>query len=172
MLVTSCRAYRKTSALFDTDHYMVKMTLKYPSTKKERKSCLRHVRPSKPKPKLDITSLRHNPNIAEQYSDELNKCIDSNSIPSDVESLTNTIVENIKHSLDAVCPKVVPVKSKEPWEDNELQALISQLRKASLKDAETLKKQIRQKRLQLKNEFYNIKAAEINSASEARQVEK
>ena len=90
------------------------MTLKYPSTKKERKAFLRHARPSKPKPKLDITSLRHDPDIAKQYSDQLNKCIDFNSIPSDVESLTNTIVENIKHCLDAVCPKIVSVKSKEP----------------------------------------------------------
>lgn len=33
--ITSCRAYRKTASLFDTDHYMVKMTLRYPTTHKK-----------------------------------------------------------------------------------------------------------------------------------------
>ena len=33
--ITSCRAYRKASSLFDTDHYMVKMSLRYPTTNKK-----------------------------------------------------------------------------------------------------------------------------------------
>ena len=49
---------------------------------------------------------------------------------------------------------------------------MSQLRKAPLKDEEMLKAQIRKKRTILKNKFYHDKAAEINSAAEARQVEK
>ena len=63
--VTSCRAYRKTSSLFDTDHFMVKMTLRYPTTKKEQ---TRSFFKAKPKPKLDVGSLRHDTNILKQYS--------------------------------------------------------------------------------------------------------
>ena len=86
--------------------------------------------------------------------------------------MTSSIVENIKTSLDASCPTITPIKSNEPWEDAELQWLISKLRKVSLKEAKKLQKQIRQKRTLLKNEFYKKKAAEINNAAEARQIEK
>ena len=32
--ISSCRSYRSAASLFDTDHYMVKMTLYYPTTQK------------------------------------------------------------------------------------------------------------------------------------------
>ena len=54
--ITFCRAYRKTSALFDTDHYMVKMTLCHPTTHKKLFRPISNLQ-HKPKPNVSVTSL-------------------------------------------------------------------------------------------------------------------
>ena len=57
-----------------------------------------------------------------------------------------------------------------PWENPELQAMMSNLRKDPSNSS--LRKNIREKRKELKDQFYSQKASEINTAAEARQVEK
>ena len=60
-----------------------------------------------------------------------------------------------------VCPKVGPIKKKEPWEDITLQQQIKELQK-----------KIKDTRKQLKNDYYQELASNINTVAEAREVEK
>ena len=167
-LITSCRAYRNTASIFDTDHYMVSMRLRYPSTHK--KISLPMSKPRRPKVLLDISSLRQDDKIAKAYSDHLDFGLNTDRIPTDIDSLSERIGDVIRDSLDKVCPKVAPVKSRHPWEDSELQSMMSELRK-SPKD-NNLRKKVRIKRKSLKDQYYHEKAIAINNAAEARQVEK
>ena len=64
----------------------------------------------------------------------------------------------------------MPVKSAPPWENHELHAMMANLRNDPCNSS--LRKNIREKRKELKDQFYSQKASEINTAAEARQVEK
>ena len=88
MLVTLCRVY----TLFDTDTYMVKMTLKYPSPKKEQKTLVKYTRSYKATRKLGLSYLCHDQNFVKQYSVKLEGLIDSDNISSDIESLINSLL--------------------------------------------------------------------------------
>ena len=166
--ITSCRAYRKTSSLFDTDHYMVKMTLRYPTTHK--KLSIASAKAQHPKLKMDVSVLHQNKDIAKIYSEHLDSGLDPNNIPNDLDKLCDHISHTIQESLDKVCPELTQTKSSEPWENSELQDLMADLRKDPNNTA--LQKQIRDKRKFLKDLYYHEKAMAINSAAEARQVEK
>ena len=165
--ISSCRSYRSAASLFDTDHYMVKMILNYPTTHKKL-----FIPKSSPIPKSKpiISSLHQDVNVAMQYSELINSKLDPNNIPSDLDILCDQITSSIQESVEAACPKSVHVKSVPPWECPELQTMTSNLRKDPSNS--TLRKNIRDKRKELKDKFYSEKAAEINNAAEARQVEK
>ena len=165
--INSCRSFRSAASLFDTDHYMVKMTLSYPTTHKKLfkpKSC------PIPKSKPIISSLHLDEKVAKQYSESLDHKLDPDNIPSDIDVLCDQITSSIRESVEATCPKSVHVKSAPPWENPELQAMMSNLRKDPSNSS--LRKNIREKRKELKDQFYSQKASEINTAAEARQVEK
>ena len=165
--INSCRSFRSAASLFDTDHYMVKMTLSYPTTHKKLfkpKSC------PIPKSKPIISSLHLDEKVAKQYSESLDHKLDPDNIPSDLDVLCDQITSSIRESVEATCPKSVHVKSAPPWENPELQAMMSNLRKDPSNSS--LRKNIREKRKELKDQFYSQKASEINTAAEARQVEK
>ena len=165
--ISSCRSYRTAASLFDTDHYMVKMTLSYPTThKKLFTPRLNH----RPKSKPIISSLHQDENIAKLYSEQLDSKLDPDCIPSDLDAICDRITSSIQDSIEASCPKSVSVKSAPPWENAELQDMMSKLRKDPNNVA--LRKNIREKRKELKDQFYSTKASEINNAAEARQVEK
>ena len=165
--ITSCRAYRKTSSLFDTDHYMVKMTLRYPTT---HKKLFRPISNIRHKPKPNVSLLHQNNETAKLYSEHLDTKLDPDNIPTDMDKLCQHICSSIHESLDAACPKFVQSKSSSPWENAELHELMAKLRKDPNNRA--LQREIREKRKSLKDLYYNRKALEINCAAEARQVEK
>ena len=143
------------------------MILYYPTTHK--KNFIPKSSPI-PKSKPIISSLHQDETVAMQYSELVNSKLDPNNIPSDLDILCDQITSSIQESVEATCPKSVPVKSAPPWESPELQTMIGNLRKDPCNS--TLRKNIRDKRKELKDHFYNKKAAEINNAAEARQVEK
>ena len=123
--ITSCRVYRKTSSLFDTDHYMVKMTLHYPTT---HNKLFRPISNIQHKPKPNVSLLYQNNEIAKLFSEHLDKKLDPDHIPTDMDKLCQHICSSIHESLDAACPKFVQSKSSSPWE-NELHELMAKLRK-------------------------------------------
>ena len=166
--ITSCRAYRKTASLFDTDHYMVKMTLRYPTTHK--KLSIPIFKAKDPISKPDVSILIQNRESIKKYSEHLDSALDPENIPTDLDQLCDHISNTIRDSLDKVCPKKATVKTSAPWEDSELQKLMDDLRKDHKNTA--LQRQVRDKRKHLKDLYYHEKALAINSAAEARQVEK
>ena len=166
--ITSCRAYRKTASIFDTDHYMVTMTLKYPTSNKKLFQSL--YKKQTPKPKLNVSFLRDNKSAAKLYSDQLDSKLGLEDIPNDLEQIADDITVAIQDSLEAICPKIIPAKSSEPWLDQELQNLMSKLHKNPKNRA--LQKQIRERRKTLKDQYFHEKAIALNTAAEARQVEK
>ena len=166
--VTSCRAYRKTASLFDTDHYMVKMTLRYPTTHK--KLSIPITKAKRPLCKPDVSFLVQNKDYIKTYDELLDSSLDTNNIPDDLDQLCELVSNSIRDSLDKVCPKKEPPKSHAPWEDAELQSLMDDLRKDHTNTA--IQKLVRDKRKTLKDLYYHEKAIAINNAAEARQVEK
>ena len=167
-LITSCRAYRNTLSMFDTDHFMVTMRLRYPTTHKQ--AALPRSKPRLPKPVIDVSALRMSDDVAKTYSDLLDHGLNPDHIPSGIDSLSDRIGSVIRDSLDRACPKVPLVNSSEPWEDLELQRMMTDLRKSP--NDNTLRKKVRMKRKSLKDQYYHEKAKAINNAAEARQVEK
>jgi hypothetical protein len=79
----------------------------------------------------------------------------------------------VRECANKVCPTINPVKKKEPWEDERLQKQMKELRAASTNaEIRRLQKSIKEMRRHLKNEYYREMAEHINTAAEARQVEK
>jgi hypothetical protein len=154
--------------MFDTDHFMVTMRLRYPTTHKQ--AALPRSKPRLPKPVIDVSALRMSDDVAKTYSDLLDHGLNADHIPTGIDSLSDRIGSVIRDSLDRACPKVPLVNSSEPWEDLELQRMMTDLRKSP--NDNTLRKKVRMKRKSLKDQYYHEKAKAINNAAEARQVEK
>ena len=166
---TSCRVYNGASKLFDTDHFLLVMTLDIPALKLQQ--VLSRLKIPKVKPKLDLSVLRNDPNIQKTYSDTLDSKLVSINLPSDINDLCQHITSTVTSSLESVCPLVSVQKIKEPWEDDELLKMIQNLRTSSGPELKQLQKNIKSKRIELKQKYYGEKAASINTASEARKVE-
>ena len=85
----------------------------------------------------------------------------------------NQKITGVRESIIAVCPANNPEKKKEPWEDEELHQLIKELRKCSKhEDLRCVQKAIKNSRVMLKNIYYKELADNINTAAEARDVQK
>ena len=100
---------------------------------------------------------------------------DSDTSPShqDIEVLHEHLVTTIKTCLNDVCPNREITAKSEPWEDDELRELIGKQKQAKNRNAlNNTRKEIKIKRNELKNAYYEKKANEINNAAEARQTEK
>ena len=79
----------------------------------------------------------------------------------------------MRRSADKGCPPIEEMKKKEPWEDEELIQLVREMKKC--KDSKGVKlyqKKIKERRKRLKNEYFKNLADNINTAAEARQIDK
>ena len=151
--ISSCRAFRTATARFDTDHHMVKMTLRYPTT------CKKLYKPfftPKPTTRPIVSALHQDENIAKLFSEHLDSKLDPSNIPTDLDVLSQQISSSISDAVQAVCPKATSSKSSPPWEDAELQIMMENLRKDPSNTA--LRREIREKRKSLKNIFYSKKS--------------
>ena len=165
--ISSCRSFRSSKTLFDTDHHMVKMTLCYPTT---HKKLFQPSPGTKSTSKPIVSTLHLDSNTALLYSNHLDSKLDTDNIPTDLDALCSHISTSIADSIADICPKSTVSKSSPPWENADLQNLMAKLRKEPSNS--TLQSEIRNKRKMLKDQYYSKKASEINSAAEARQVEK
>ena len=168
--VQSCRVYNGASKLFDTDHSILIMSLKFPQKNKKR-FLKRNTIP--PKQKLDISVLKGNKELIHKYSEELDKLLVPSSLPTNLDDLSDHIVTSVRKSLESICPLKPIMNQREPWINEDLQLLISQQKhETSKSNLRLLQNQIKSKRKQLKNIYFKEKADAINTAAEARQVEK
>ena len=171
--VRSCRVYTKSSDPFDTDHRLLVLDLQFPTTKKFLQHRLSRQNMKQPTPKTDLTSLKGDETVQRHLTSKLDDLLADHSSLSDVNELNDLIVCTVRQSVEEVCPKVEEVKKKEPWEDNTLKEQIKNLRSChDHTQIRRIQKDIKKRRTLLKNQYYEELASNINSAAEAREIEK
>ena len=89
--VTSCRVYIGPSALFDTDHRLLMMNIKFPATKRELRRQLPK-RKREPRPKTDYALLRLDMDMQARLTEELERELDG-VVSDDVNILNDNIVK-------------------------------------------------------------------------------
>ena len=90
----------------------------------------------------------------------------------DIDELNEKISFAVSIGVDQTCPKIIPTKKKEPWEDETLLNMLNEAKKAPPKKFRELRKRIKTRRHKLKNEYFKEMADNINNAAEARDVQK
>ena len=170
-MVKSCRVFIGPSARFDTDHRLLVMDIAFPKTKLDLKFQLsREVRPT-PKPSMDLQSLRKDPEMQRKLTEYLDNELNA-VVSNDMDELNEKITESVRNGLEEICPKIEPLKKKEPWEDEQLQELVKKLNTTAPEDIREVQNRIKNKTKELKNSYYAELADNINSAAMAREVEK
>ena len=174
--VRSCRVFTDASLVFDTDHRLLVMNLAFPASSRELRFQLSRstaMREAEPIP--DYRALRDIHEIRQNLTDRLESELavhDINDI-NDVNELNEMISSTVKSCAEEVCPKINPLKKKEPWDDDLLQNQMKELYKCKdNKEVRKKQKLIKKRRNQLMNGYYRELANNINNAAEARDVEK
>ena len=170
--VRSCRVFIGPSSLFDTDHRLLVMNVEFPATKLQLNFQLSRTVVREDKPLSNLLALRDDPDIRKEFTASLERKLDGLQI-SEVNTLNDTIATTVRECVDEVCPKSVKTKKKEPWEDETLQQQIKELRSCTEHSKmRTLQKAIKKRRIRLKNSYYRELAEGINTAAEARDIQK
>ena len=170
--VRSCRVFVGPSSMFDTDHRLLVVNIEFPTTSTELRHQLSRTAPREDKPTTDIRALRDNPELRNKLTTDLDARLEVLDI-RDVNELNDAITTTVRECVEEVCPKLDKIKKKEPWEDAILLKRIKELRSCTQHDEiRTLQKAIKKQRTRLKNEYYHELAENINSAAEAREIEK
>jgi len=165
---TNCRVYPMQSQIFDSDHRIVVMDAAFP-TKKQTKRISR----KSPSTFPDISKLRDDANIQCRYSTKLESLLEVEDPPKEINDLERKIVEAIQEASKEVIPHQTRKQTEKPWTNQEYLKLLQQIRveKDPLR-RRSLYYEIRKKRMQLKNAYFNTKANELNAASEQRNTER
>lgn len=170
--VKLCRVFIGPSVLFDTDHRLLVMEIMFPVTKRHLQYHLSR-RPKKPDVvTTDFVSLRKNDDLQRKLTERIDRSLEA-PFAADVNELNDRIVNVMKESVTEVCPKLSTTRKKEPWENEELNEMMKDLKKTrNLNELRRKKKEIKEKRKAVKNEYFKELADEINTVAEAREVEK
>ena len=148
--IKSCRVFTRASNAFDTDHRIVVMNLQFPATKKQLKIQLSRTEVREPKPKINFLALKDNESLQENLTEKLNAELNDFENMC-IDDLNECIVTTVQSCVKEVCPNLNPRKKNEPWEDKELNELISRLNKCSdHMEMRRLQKEIKEKRKILK----------------------
>ena len=91
---------------------------------------------------------------------------------NNLDELNEIITETVRNGLEEVCPKIEHIKKKEPWEDEQLQQLVKELRTVHCTKVRNKQSEIKERTKELKNTYYSELANNINSAAMAREVER
>ena len=108
----------------------------------------------------------------ECYSEALDTPIGDTSNIIDMNELSDKITDCIQMSSETTFPVRENIKDTKRWIDDTFLKLIEFRKKCKNKDDRLeLNKKVKKHRDKIKNEYYGKKAASINLASEARNVE-
>ncbi|XP_033116857.1 uncharacterized protein LOC117116864 [Anneissia japonica] len=127
-MVADCRVHIGASRLFDTDHRMVMMNIRFPVCAKRKEVFSKQRKKKSQKAKTDYSALVYDPEVRSKLTEQLDMAFDQ-MIPDDVNKLNEIVVTKVRECADEVCPKLEAVKRKEPWDDEELKKLIDDQRK-------------------------------------------
>lgn len=167
-----CRVYRGTTAnICVTDHFILELKLALPSNGRRKRAILRRQKP--PSEKLVVSALRDDPAVVVEYSKALDNMLPIPPPPgTTMDELEDIICNAIKSATKETLPRVELIKKSPPWQDKELDELHYQFKKATPTNRQILQQKIKEKRKELKNEYYLQKSNNINEAAEARDVER
>ena len=172
--VRSCRVYIGPSKMFQTDHRLLAMEINFPTSKRYVKQFLLTGRSRETKQRRNYNVLRDDLAKRQELTEKIEEHLESVQLEdTNVDNLNKDIVEAVRTSADEVCPLEVALQKNEPWEDDALQELNSELKRCqNRKTVKLLQKKIKDRRKWLKNEYFKNLADGINTVAEARQVDK
>ena len=148
------------------------MDIKFPHTKRDLKHHLSRIVSPEEKCRMDVKALQRDVQLQNHLSTFLENRLES--LPTDdVDLLNEEIVSAVKEGMEEVSPKIEPKRKKEPWIDPTLEDLTKELRRTTNDRVVRQKhKEIKERRKILKNRYYREIADGINTAAQAREVEK
>ena len=169
-LCSNCRVYRKATVPFETNHRLLAMSCSFPS-KRNRKLVFSPINKNF-KPRRDISTLRNNPSIVNDFSNKLDEILVNDPIVNDINVFDNFLTESIIQASESEVPKVFESAQKSPWADEDFLSLIKARRMCNNpSERKELGKAIKKKGNKLKNDYFLNLANNINTAGEARKIE-
>lgn len=169
-LSSNCRVYRKATVPFETNHRLLALNCSFPSKRNQKSFFRQTCKP--PKPYKDISSLRNNPIICNNFSNKLDECFNEEPNINDVNIFDNFFTESIIKASEAEIPKIVKSSHKCPWTNDNFLLLLEKRRQCI--DPTVLRGlglAIKKMRTKLKNDYFSKLADNINTVSEARKIE-
>ena len=168
----SCRVFIGPSVLFDTDHRLLVLDIRFPQTKRSLKYHLSRTTVCRDEVcRIDFKALEKDLCIQNNLTEFLEARLESPAL--DLDELNEEIVSAVRQGMEEVCPKIAPRRKKQPWKNAELENMVKKLScTKNHRDMRKLQEEIKKKRIQLKNEYYKEIADGINGAAQAREVEK
>lgn len=170
---TNCRVYN--SYDFDSDHRLVIANLSTPCTKMSR---YKKHRKKSSKKRFDFKSLRC-AEIEENFKRTLsNKLEFAQAEMQSNTQLNEHFINSVQEAADETIPKIVAQKLHQPWHDDvKLKELYQQkelmvIKNACPKKVKAVRKKIRTRARQLRNQFYRDEAEKINQLSINRELDK
>ena len=121
------------SVLFQTDHRLLVLDIKFPQTRRNLKFYLSRSAVCRDEPtRSDYKALQRDTNLQNQLSSYLETRLGSPS--EELEDLNEDIVSAVRQGMEEVCPKIIPRRKEEPWKNVELEVMMKKLQK--MKNAE------------------------------------
>ena len=121
---------------------------------------------------IDIKYLSNDKNTIKCYSEALENSVGDTTNITDIDKLCDKITSAIQTSSEATIPIRTNANETKPWVDDTFLKLIGSRNQCKVVDERLLlNKELKKYRDKIKNEYYGKKAASINVASEARNVE-
>ena len=169
-LCSNCRVYRKATVPFETDHRLLTMSCSFPSKRKQKAFFSKVSKPIKAH--KDISTLRNDPNVCDNFSNKLDNILNEEPTINDVNIFDNFFTESIIQASESQIPKFTKSSKTSPWANDEFVSLLKARRTCKnpcdLKDLAIAIKKMRHK---LKNDYFSKLANNINSVGEARKIE-
>ena len=170
-LSSSCRVYRRASIPFESDHRFLALCCSFPSNS-EKKFCFR--KPGIPKkPYTNISSLKDNPQVLDNFSSKLDEILADEPRLNDINTFDKIFTESIRQASEETIPKsIISSAPPSPWANAEFLNILDQRRQCRDPDnLRVLNNTIKLMRTKLKNEYFSKLSSDINLANEARKVE-
>ena len=102
------------------------MNVEFPKTKRQLRHHLNRSTTRETKPTTDYRALRDNQCIRQKLTEKLDNKFEGLVI-NDIGEFNDETTTIVRECVDNVCPKIDPIKKKEPWEDATLQQQMKEL---------------------------------------------
>ena len=107
------------------------MSIQFPNSRRKLLQQLCRRKSHDPKPRADLGALRDRKDIQNKLTEELDKEFETidERIVNNINELNDMITTTVKKCVERVCPKIDPVRKRQPWEDETLNQQMKDLKK-------------------------------------------